>query len=161
MVVPETEAQQALQREDGRTIHRRETWQQIILPFMGGVAVLAAVFGIAAMMRDPLAMQRVSVIADCMFSALMLCPMVICMFPLYLLMVVAIYGLNKLHQGTESPLQRLENLTETIMQRVDGFTQNVNQRVVNANVRLAPLMHWLSFFNTQEDNRAEQSSTDS
>lgn len=152
MLVPESTTPQ---HKDGRTLHQRETRWQIILPFIGGVLVVAAVFGSMAFMNDPFAMQRVSVVANCLVSALILCPMVICMFPVYLLMVVMIYGLNKLHHGTEAPLQRLENMTENLAQRVTTVTQNVNQRVVNANVRLAPLMQWLSIFNSQEDSRAK------
>lgn len=152
MVVPESKIQR---HEAGKTIHRRETRWQIILPFLGGFAVIGAVFGIAATMNDPFAMQRVAIIADCMFSVMILCPMVICLFPVYLLTVVMMYGMNKLHQGTEAPLQRLETMTETLAQRAETLTKDVNQRVVNANVRLAPLLHWFSFFNSQEDSRAE------
>ncbi len=152
MVVPESKIQR---HETGKTIHQRETRWQIVVPFLGGVAVIGAVFGIAAMMNDPFAMQRVSIVADCMFSAMILCPMVICMFPVYLLMVVMMYGMNKLHQGTEAPLQRLETMTETMAQRVETVTKDVNQRVVNANVRLAQLLRWLSVFNPQEDSRAK------
>lgn len=154
----------AQKREIGRRVHRRETWVQMILPFLLALLFVIFLVCLVALPTDSSWRLRASVIADFMVTILVLCPAVLCMIPIFALMVAAIAGANKLHDSTRTPLERLETLTESMADRVENAAGSVNKRVINLNERIAPLMKIMTFFDTQqkdtqrrEDNNGTES----
>ncbi|MCU0511768.1 MAG: hypothetical protein MUE40_04265 [Anaerolineae bacterium] len=136
--------------EDGRTIHRRETRRQIWLP-AGAALLLVLLLGtVPALLSDPLARLRVAVIADVLFTVMILCPAVLCLFLLYVLVVAAIYGMWLLQRLAGTPLQRLEKATATLAQRVAGWTGRINQQVIGLNERFAALTWLFNLFDARE-----------
>lgn len=147
----------ASSRESGKALHQRETRRQIWLPFGLAALVIAGMFLMAALLNDPLARARVAIIADFMFMLLVLCPSILCLFVVYLLVVMAMYGMHRLHHSVGTPLERLERATETMAERMDAWTDALNRRVVNLSVRFAPLMAFLSLFDTHQETQHGES----
>jgi hypothetical protein len=124
-------------------VHRRETLRYIVLPMVGvGLIVLA---GAVISLLLPQRLQ-VSIIADWLLTILFLCPLALCLFPFCILMVAAVFGLNKAHDALVSPLRRVESLSETLRDRVSKTTDIVNQKTVDASAKWAFVDRLLSVF---------------
>lgn len=132
--------------------HRRETRRQIYWPF----GVMVFVFILIMLLVFTVVLPRrvqVSLVADYLTILCFLCPLALCLFPIYLMTLAGLYGATRLHDTTESPLKRLEQLSQNMTQRATTMTDNLNQRTININVRFA-------FFNRLFDifDRAPSSS---
>lgn len=130
-------------REAGETIHRRETRRQIILPMVGASLLIFIIFLMAALL--PLRVQ-VSTLADWMTTIFLLCPAVICLLPIYIILVAGVYGMNKLHNSVGTPLQKLEHFSEGVANRIESATTGVNRQTVKWRARFAPLEKLMSIF---------------
>lgn len=124
-------------------VHRRETLRYIVLP-MVGVALLILVGAIISLLL-PQRLQ-VSIIADWLLMILFLCPLALCLFPICIVMVAAVFGLNKAHDALVSPLRRVGSLTETLKERVSKTADVVNQKTVDASAKWAFVDRLLSVF---------------
>lgn len=123
--------------------HNLETVRWIVLPIVGvGALVLV---GTIIVLILPGRLQ-VSLIADWMLSVLLLCPMVLCLFPFCLLMILAIVGMNRAHQAVSKPLQRVETLSATLRDRTIQTTDAVNRQTINASVKFAFIDRLLAVF---------------
>lgn len=127
---------------------RKEQRQQIWLPFAAGGIVLLILVIFAALMPG------VSVVANVVLTVLLLCPAVICLLPIYFLLVFAVYGLNSAYNGAAKPLHRLEKLTATIATRTSRISDKLARQSINLNTRLAPLSYKLehAFDERKEDH---------
>lgn len=126
-------------RETGRVIHRRETRYQIWLPFAISLIVLIVIFFAIALQPDPLWRERAQAIGDLMYIIFCSFPLLICLLPLYVVIIVITYGANKLHQGSETPLRKVENAAASMTQRVETYSQMVRDRTVSASQFFDPL----------------------
>ena len=118
--------------------HRRETWLFILLPFLGGTLLVLALFTLALLL--PLRSQ-VSLVADWMVTVFILCPMAICLLPIYVLMMVAAFGMNKVHDKAASPLKRLEILSRTLMEKTITASESLSRASISLGTRFAFLDH--------------------
>ena len=107
----------------------------IMLPFLGGIALIVLLVAIAGLLPDQ---RQTSLIAD-FFMILVLCPVVLCVFPIYLLMVIAIYGMGRLNQGITKPILRLERLTANVRGRTHNVAEQVGKASITLNARLASI----------------------
>jgi hypothetical protein len=130
--------------------HRRETFRYIVLPIIGVGALILV--GIIIVLLLPGRLQ-VSIIADWLLMILFLCPMMLCLFPICILMVAAVAGMNKAHTAAANPLRRLERLSESLKERTVQATDNINHQTINVSTRWAFLERWLKVF----DPPSEQS----
>jgi len=160
MTDPNPTELRAQRRRSGADLHRRETRRHIWLPFLVVCLALLGLFLLVALPSDPSWRTRVSFIADFMSSILIVCPAIICSFLFYLLIVVGIYGMNRLHSGARSPLEKVENITANIATRVDQTTEKLNEKVVDANSRIASLTHFMSVFDQPDDTDPHNPSGD-
>lgn len=144
-------------------IQRQQTRRYILLPFLFLLVILILIVGVVFSLRTP---TQVAVVSDMMYTLFVLCPLVICMFPIVVLMFVLIALMNRLHDGTKSPLRRLEQWTYTVEQRIDGWARIVDSRVLNYAVKFAPIRHILTIFDApsssieDEGDNDDQSRTD-
>ena len=141
-------------------IQRRQTRRYIILPFILLFLIFIVIIG--GIFALPTSSQ-VAVISDMLFTFFVLCPLVICMFPLTVIMLVLIALMNRLHDGTKSPLRRLEQWTYTMEQRVESLARIVDSRVINYAVKFAPIRRILTIFDTpssSQDNKDEGENND-
>lgn len=136
----------ATAKPDAKRTHRREVRLHIILPFALMVLLIIAIFSGLALMSGPDARTQISAIADFMSSIVLLCPAIICLIPVYLLLVAGIFGANKLHSGTQKPLDRLQSLVESLADRIVKYSAKTNDYVTRWSVKIAPVMQWMSIF---------------
>jgi hypothetical protein len=120
---------------ESQKAHRRQTRTQIVLPMLGGVLLILAGVVIAALMPQRL---QVGIMADFLFTVLLLCPLVICFFPLYILLAVAVFKFNDLHNALERLLGRAERVSENVNDRVRAGGDRLSRRVINTSVKIAP-----------------------
>lgn len=130
------------QRESEKQLNR-ETRRYLILPMIGagGVVVLGVVIALLLPSRF-----QISIIADWMTFVLMLCPLVICLFPLSVVLIVAIFGLAKLSDEAAKPLRRAEDFSKMLADRVVKTTDTINKQTINASARFAFVDRLLSAF---------------
>lgn len=113
-----------------RQRHRRNVLLAIVLPFIGGFLVIVTLTAVA------IASGRSATIADIFLTLVVLCPVAVCMLPVYFLLVVLISLMGRANQSASKGLQRLNGL-------VDG----AGIRAVGATNRLAGLtIRWNSAF---------------
>jgi cell division septal protein FtsQ len=124
-------------------VHRRETWLYIFLPMVIFVVLLVVV--VLGVISLPQSSQK-SLIADWLFTVMFLCPMVLCLFPVVILLVAGVVGLNKAHSMSLRPLRRLQDLSLKLKDRTASTTDTINRRTVDVSVRLAYLERLLSLF---------------
>jgi membrane protein implicated in regulation of membrane protease activity len=128
-----------------KTNLNRDTVRWIVLP-IAGVGALVLV-GTVIVLILPGRLQ-VSLIADWLLSVLFLCPMVVCLFPLCLLMILAIVGMNRAQQAVSKPLQRVETLSATLRDRTVHTTDAINRQTINASVKFAFIDRLLAVFDS-------------
>jgi hypothetical protein len=127
---------------DPTRTQRRQFRRQILLPMGLGALVLIG----ALLALIPLSRQDVSIIADLMLSCLCLLPMVICLFPIYMLATVSVFMLNRADSAVTKQVRRVRGATETLRVRTDSATDEVNERVMGWSVRVAALNVLFDFF---------------
>ena len=122
-------------RQSGERIHRRAVRRQIILPFAGGVILVAALVVIVASQGE----TPTSGVSTTMLTLLMLCPLALCLLPIYLLLVMAVAGMNRAHSGITRPLRRAEALSVEMRERTVSISDRLARESINLNARFAPL----------------------
>lgn len=123
--------------------HRRETIRYILLPMAGVVALV--IIGAVISLLLPGRLQ-VSLLADWLLTILFLCPLALCLFPICILLVAAIAGMNKAHTAIANPLRRLEVLSGTIKERVSKTADTINHKTVDASAKWAFVDRLLAVF---------------
>lgn len=125
----------ATDRQNSLRVHRREVRRQIILPFAGGVLLIVALVVVAALQgRTP-----TSGVSTTMLTVLILCPLALCLLPVYLLLVMAVYGMNRAHSGIARPLRRAEAASLALRERTVSISDRLARQSINLNARFAPL----------------------
>jgi hypothetical protein len=116
-------------------VHRRAVRREIVLPFAGGLILIVVLVVIAASQGA----IPTSGVANTMLTLLVLCPLAICLLPVYLLLVLAVVGMNRAHHGIAKPLRALENTTVTLKERTYSISDRLARTSINLNARFAPL----------------------
>jgi hypothetical protein len=130
--------------------HRRQTRREIWLPALGGL-VLVIVLVLLGGLRPHLA--RTSLIADFMGTIFILCPAALCLLPLYLVLAVAVGGMNRVHLGAISGFGKLENLSGRLLNGTTRVMDRAARASISVNARLAPLDRKVfSAFDRPEDH---------
>lgn len=124
-------------RTDARLLHRQQTRRHILLPFLAAVVVILLLLTAALLLQRRV---QVSLIADLMFTLLVLCPLVVCLFPVYLLLVASVWGMGRLHDGTQRPLHRLADATERFTDSLITRAGQLNRGSIAASERLAAVL---------------------
>lgn len=133
-------------REQGITVHRRETRLQIILPFVGALLIVIGLTALPVLINDPQYRLRVSFVGDLLMTLFVLCPMVVCLAGLYFLVVLGIFGMTVLHRMAGTPLERLERISARFATGLDGVSKRVSDTAISFSASLAPLYRLLSIF---------------
>lgn len=113
--------------------HRRQTRLMIWLPFAGGLLLLIVLLVIAANQGG----DRISVMSDVFLTLTILCPLVLCFFPIYLLVVLAVAGMNRAHNTTARALTRVEDASAKLKERTLTVTDRAARASININSRFA------------------------
>lgn len=133
-------------REQGITVHRRETRLQIILPFIGALLIVLGLTALPVLIDDPQYRLRVSFVGDFLLTLFVLCPAVLCMAALYFVVVLGIFGMSVVHRMAGTPLERLERISERFATELDKVSKRVSDGAISLGSSLAPLYRLLSVF---------------
>lgn len=139
--IPETSREQHYQQLDKQ--QRKLTRRYVILPFFLLILILIGIIGVMVSLRTP---TQVAIVSDFLLTLFVLCPLVICLFPIVMLMFLLIVLVNGLHKGTKSPLRRIEQWTYTMEKRLESWAHLADSQVLKWAVRLAPIHNFLSIF---------------
>jgi hypothetical protein len=133
---------------------RREQRLQIWLPFAIGVVLLIGMVIVAALT------PRVSVVANCVMTVLLLCPAIICLLPIYYLMVFAVYGMHGVYNRATIPLRSLGTLSARILNRTTNISDTVARQTINVSSRIAPVTHLMEHAFDERKDDHEQPDTE-
>ena len=121
--------------QNSQRIHRRAVRREIILPFAGGIVLVVALVVIAAFKGE----TPTSGVSTTLLTVLMLCPMALCLLPIYLVLVMAVAGMNRAHDGITRPLKRAESASLAMRERAVSLSDRAARVSINLNARFAPL----------------------
>ena len=124
-------------------LQRNRARRSVFLPFALMLMLLAAIVGAALSLRTA---AQVAVLSDAMFTLLVLCPMVICMFPLVILMLTLAIVAGRLQRISKSPLRRLESWTAALENHADKWLGRIDERALQWAVNFAPFRRVLGMF---------------
>lgn len=143
------------QHQRVETRHRQQTRWEIILPLAAAILVIvlcAAYVGSRAFLPTLNESNRVSLLADWMLLVFMLCPAVICMFPLAMLAVVSAIGMNKAHESLSGLLVKVEDASRLVETRTTSITEQVNQKTIAVSSRFGLIYKLLGTFESPESS---------
>jgi hypothetical protein len=146
-------------RESGAALHRRETNWQIYFPFLLGILLLVGIFSMVALPSDPIWQDRAQAIGDFLYTLLCIIPILLCLLPIYVMVLLCIYGMRKLHDGTERPLRKLENLTENLASHIETATIFVTEQTNFFSSAIEPYEEIISTFDTPAPDNEEETSS--
>jgi hypothetical protein len=142
---------------DSRQQHRRETLRFIILPFLGAVGVVLAAVIVTMLLPRRL---QVSIIADLLLSFLVLCPLVVCLFPLCILMIALAASVARGHDVAARPLRRVEDWSRLFAEKTAQVADTVNHLTVDWSTRFAFVDRLLSVFDPPASEDATEGEED-
>ncbi len=132
--------------------HSRDTFWMLFLPML--LLVLLVTAGVVVVALFPRRVQ-VGIVADWMFTVFMLCPLALCTLPITLLMIGAVFGLNRAHGAAARPLRKLTDHSTTLAQRAHSTANQINQRAIDTSARFGWLHRWLGVFEDKTEGKAE------
>lgn len=138
-------------------LQRRQTRRYVFFPFFVLILLVLVIVGIMFSLRTP---AQVTIVGDTMWMIFVLCPLVICTFPIVVLMYILVVLMNRLHRGTKSPLRKLEAWTYTMEKQVERWLDVVDNRVLDWAVRFAPIRRILTIFDTPSSQGQDGDKTD-
>ncbi len=127
--------QESLDRLESQKLHRRAVRREILLPFAGGLLLIILLVVIAAIAGKTPA----SGVANTMLTVLILFPMALCLLPIYVILLVAIFGLNRAYDLIAKPLRQLQDLSLQLRDRTYSLSDRAARTSINLNARFAPL----------------------
>jgi hypothetical protein len=143
------------QHQNVETRHRQQTRWEIILPLAAALLLIIICVGFVASRAFVPTLNesnRISLLADWMFMVFMLCPAVICLFPLALLGIIAIFGMNKAHGALMGLLVKVEDASRLLESKTTAVTDQVNQRTIAVSSRFGLVYKLLGVFERPSEN---------
>jgi hypothetical protein len=124
-------------------LRRRQFLRSILLPV--GLSALL-IFGAGIFTLFGLRGQDASVVADIMLTCLCLFPMLMCLFPVYLALVISVTVLGRADHFTTRQVRRVRVLTADVAARTYQTGDSLSRRSINFNARFAPLDRLFNLF---------------
>lgn len=137
---------------DAQITHRRETLLWIILPVALGALLIAA--GTTTAMLLPRRIQ-VSVLADVLFTSLVLCPIVLCLLPLCVALVTAVFWMNRVHRSAARTLGRVEDMSRSLSDKAIQGMDTVSRASIAVNSKFAYLNRLWGVFDRKGDGNGK------
>jgi hypothetical protein len=138
--------------ERSRKHHRHDVQRHIVLPLIGGGAMIALLMAFVIVL--PRAIQ-VSLVADFTLLLFVLCPLALCTLPFSIgLMVLAVMS-GRLHRHAGKPLRRAEAFSVMAANRVSTWADRAARLSIAFHVRLTPVLQWMdnAFGSAEADAR--------
>ena len=128
--------------------HRRETLLWIVLPMAGGALLVIAGAVAAMLLRQP---AQVSVLADWLSIIFLLCPVLLCLFPLSVLFLTGAIYMNQVHRKTAQLMGRAEAMSHSLADKTINVTENISKKSIGLNAKFAFLDPLWRVFDGKED----------
>lgn len=145
-------SQQAAPHAERDRLQRGRIRRSVFLPFGLMLLLLALILGVAFSLRTA---AQVAVVSDMMLTALALCPLVICLFPIVILTLMMVAFMGRLQGLSRSPLRRLESWTAAMERRADKWLGRIDERTLQWAVNLAPIRQLLGIFDRPLESQDE------
>ncbi len=132
--------------------HQRETLLWIVLPMVGGGLLVVTGAAAAMLLRLP---EQVSIVADWMTMFVLLCPVVLCLFPLSVGTITAALYMNQVHRKTDRLMGKAEAMSQSLSERVINSTRNLSKKSIGFNARIAFFDPLWRVFDRKEDTNGK------
>jgi predicted PurR-regulated permease PerM len=154
--MPDALDERARRRQEAKRLHRRDTRWRIMLPLALAFLLIFTLFGLVAFPAESVWRLRASAISDFLVSLLVLCPLILCLFPVYLLTVLLAWWATRLHRGVQPPLERLQTSLDQAGSQLQRTAEMLSHKTIDWSAKLAPLLSLLSFFDRPNHTPQEQ-----
>jgi hypothetical protein len=136
---------------DVRELHRQEVRRWVFFPVIGGL-ILIVVLVLSTIFLTP---RGLGTVANFLLSCFCLLPLVLCVFPLYMILMAAIYGMSWLTDFSLQRLEQVRELTVSLEKSAADTTDRLNRQAIDVSASLARLNPILDFFNRYPKSRSQ------
>lgn len=154
--MPDALDERARQQQEAKRLHRRDSRWRITLPLVLAFLLVFMLFALVALPAEPVWRLRASAISDFLVSILIFCPLILCLFPVYLLVVALAWWATRLHQGAQHPLERLQTRLDQAGAQLQQAAESLSHKTIDWSAKLAPLLNLLSIFDQPNHVSQEQ-----
>lgn len=112
---------------------RGAAFKSIWLPFIGGFLFIIVLVAIAATLPDA---RQTSLISNFLLTLFILCPVALCMLPIYLVLIAGVYGMISVNKHAAKPLIALERTTANIAERTHKVGVKLAKASITFNVKM-------------------------
>lgn len=131
--------------------HRQEVRRWVIFPVIGGL-ILLVVLVLSTIFLTP---RGLGTVANFLLSCFCLLPMAVCLFPLYMAVMSAIYGMNWLTNFSLKNLEKVRELSVSLEQGAADASDRISRQAIDVSASLARLDPILDFFNRYPKSRSQ------
>lgn len=120
--------------------HRRQTLLWLALPMLGVSVGLIVLVMALVVPGSPIQLRQaaqVGIIADWMLIWFVLCPVVLCLFPIFVVLMAAFWGTSWVHHGTSRGLRRVQVGSRSIAEKAAAAAEKINRGSIGLNARFA------------------------
>jgi TM2 domain-containing membrane protein YozV len=139
--------------------HRRQTCLGIFLPVLSiGLLLLLLALSLAVP-GSPLYLTQTgqfSIISNIFLICFVLCPLVICAFPIYLLLALGAFLLNKVDHSAADGLRRVQTISRSAADRATTLGDRLSRSSIRWNARFAFVDRWLRAFEPRQNGREDE-----
>lgn len=149
-----------LKRLDSAVQHRRQMRRAVLLPMViialvNLLFILALIIpGSTVYMSKP---SQFAIVSDVVLVCIALCPLVLCTFPLCVILMAGVFGMGKAHSGSSRGLRTVQVKSQAFSQRVAKVADSFNRKSIDFNVRFAFLDRLFSIFNRHNTDQQDGS----
>lgn len=126
---------------------KRQVRRQIIYPFMLGIALMVFMM----LLTIPLRQSDLGAIADLMISCLCFFPIAICMFPVYMIVVLSAIYMGKGNQALGKQFGRARVFSGQMVKRSEDISDTINEHVIDLSEKVAKLDVIFDIFEEKEN----------
>ncbi len=121
------------QKQGKPEFSRRRLWMIALPVLLAFIIIMAFVVGVVVPRSSP----QISILADLILICFTLLPVVICLSPLYLILMAGAFGMNSVIDKTEKLLVRGKTASQTARNRTITAADQLNRRSIGIGTRLA------------------------
>ncbi len=120
---------------------QRVTIRLLFVPVLAAMLVIVLIILALAVPGSFLRLNKweLSIVTDTMTILMVLCPLMLCTIPLYLLLAAAVFGIGKVHHTTENTLKRAHSATSSVADRTENIALSLGKRTIG-------IAAWFTFF---------------
>lgn len=116
-----------------KKVIRGAAFKSIWLPFIGGVLFIIVLVMVAATLPDA---RQTSLISNFLLTIFILCPVALCMLPIYVVLMAGVYGMISVNKHAAKPLIALERTTAKVAERTHKVGVQLAKASVTFNVKM-------------------------